>query len=149
MKVFFVTNRKPRSHNGRGSGDVYKDNLKNDFLTKYAHLYQGLPISNKTLQAHVVFLHQFRKGNIPDADNVSKPVVDAFSGVIYEDDNLIIRRTADILSLNDFDFVTVDATDMPDKIYDDFNNYYLNGEKNIIFYEVSEFSPSQIKIGEV
>ena len=44
--------------------------------------------------------------------------------IIYEDDKQVIRRTADILKLKDFDFMTVDVTDMPIEIYDDFENFY-------------------------
>ena len=76
--------------------------------------------------------------------NKSKPTVP----IIYEDDKQVIRRTADILKLKDFDFMTVDATDMPIEIYDDFENFYLNNEKTILFFEVGEFSSSQIRIGE-
>ena len=52
------------------------------------------------------------------------------------------------MKLKDFDFMTVDATDMPIEIYDDFENFYLNNEKTILFFEVGEFSSSQIRIGE-
>ena len=149
MKIFYVTNKKPRSHNRNGSNINYKTDIQTEFVQKYAHLYQGLPITQKTLQAHLVYIHQLRPGNIPDVDNLSKPIVDSFTGIMYRDDSLIIRRTADILALKDFDFVTVDSTDMPVEIYNDFNNFYLKNEPHILFYEVSEFSPSQIKIGEL
>lgn len=42
----------------------------------------------------MVYIHQQRQGCIPDVDNLSKPIVDAFSGVIYEDDSQVIRRSA-------------------------------------------------------
>ena len=149
MKIFYVTNKKPRSHNRSGSNIEYKTAIQTEFTQKYAHLYQGLPFTQQTLHTHLVYIHQLRPGNTPDVDNLSKPIVDSFVGIIYQDDRLIIRRTADILSLKDFDFVTVDATDMPVDIYNDFNDFYLKKEPNILFYEVAEFSPSQIKIGEL
>ena len=149
MKIFFVTNKKPKSHNSSGSSYHYKESLKTEFEQKYEHLYSGLPIKDRTLQAHVVFIHQLNSGNIPDVDNISKPLVDAFSGKIYFDDNLIIRRTADIMKLQDFDFVSVDATNMPIEVLNDFQNYLDNNEKTILFFEVGEFSSAQIKIGGV
>lgn len=149
MKVFYVTNIHPRSHNRGGSSDGYKQTLQQDFNSRYSQLYENLPIKNQELQTHVVYIHQLRQGCIPDVDNLSKPIVDAFIGIIYEDDNLIIRRTADILKLADFDFMSVDATNMPLQVYQAFENYYLGNERNILFFEVGNFDKSKIKIGEV
>lgn len=131
------------------SNNKYKADIQDEFIQKYAHLYQDLPITQNTLQAHLVYIHQLRPGNIPDIDNLSKPIVDSFIGIIYQDDSLILRRTADILTLKDFDFVTVDATDMPIEIYNDFNDFYLKNEPHILFFEVANFSSQQIKIGEL
>ena len=149
MKIFYVTNIHPRSYNRGGSNNTYKQSLQQEFNLKYSHLYENLPIADQELQAHIVYIHQLRQGNIPDVDNLSKPIVDAFIGIIYNDDSLIIRRTADILKLDDFDFMSVDATNMPLEIYRDFENYYLNNENNILFYEVGNFDKTKIKIGEV
>ena len=75
--------------------------------------------------------------------------MDAFTGVMYEDDKQIIRRSANIIALKDFDFIAVDATNMPAEILDAFENYYENKETNIIYFEVGEFDASQIRIGEL
>ena len=96
-----------------------------------------------------MYIHQQRQGCIPDVDNLSKPIVDAFSGVIYVDDSQVIRRSASIIALKDFDFVAVDATNMPIEILEAFENYYENNESNIIYFEVGEFDASQIRIGEL
>ena len=148
MKVFYVTNAEPCSYNNVKKRAVFKNTVQSEFNTKYARLYTGLPINNKTLKAHVVCIHQLKPYHTPDADNLSKPFIDAFCGIIYNDDRQVIRRTADILRLNDFDFMTVDATDMPIEIYDDFETFYSNRERSILFFEVGEFLSSQIKIGE-
>lgn len=148
MKVFYVTNAKPCSYNNTKRRAAFKTTVQSEFNTKYSTLYTGLPIKGTTLKAHVVFIHQLLPGETPDADNLSKPLVDAFCNIIYEDDKQVIRRTADILRLKDFDFMTVDATDMPMEIYDDFETFYSNREKSILFFEVGEFLSSQIKIGE-
>lgn len=151
MKIFYVTNRHPCSYNGTSKAKLkFKTDVQTEFRVKYAHLYQNLPEDNKTLKAHIVFLHQFKNiEDTPDADNLSKPLVDAFCGIIYKDDRQVISRKAEILKLQDFDFMTVDATDMPLEIYNDFQKYYLHKSKHIIFYEITEFLPSQIKIGEL
>lgn len=149
MNIYYVTNKKPLSHNQKGKNDQYKQSFRDEFVTTYAHLYTGLPIENKTLQSNIVYIHQLRKGCIPDVDNLSKPIVDAFTGVMYEDDKQIIRRSANIIALKDFDFIAVDATNMPAEILDAFENYYENKETNIIYFEVGEFDASQIRIGEL
>lgn len=149
MNIYYVTNKKPLSHNQKGKNDKYKEAFRNEFRLLYAHLYEGLPIKTKTLQSNIVYIHQLRQGCVPDVDNLSKPIVDAFTGVIYEDDKQIIRRSANIIELKDFDFVAVDATNMPVEILDAFENYYENKESNIIYFEVGEFDASQIRIGEL
>ena len=149
MNIYYVTDKSPLSHNKGGKNAQYKETLKNEFTEKYSHLYTGLPIKGKTLQSNIVYIHQKREGCIPDVDNLSKPMVDAFSGVIYEDDRQIIRRSANIIALKDFDFVAVDATNMPADIFIAFENYYECKAENIVYFEVGEFDASQIKIGEL
>ena len=51
--------------------------------------------------------------------------------------------------MKDFDFIAVDATNMPAEILDAFETYYENKETNIVYFEVGEFDASQIRIGEL
>ena len=43
MNIYYVTNKKPLSHNKRGSDPKRKEEFKKDFLDTYGHLYTGLP----------------------------------------------------------------------------------------------------------
>lgn len=149
MNIYYVTNKKPLSYNKKDKNDQRKQAFRNEFTTTYSHLYTGLPIRHKTLQSNIVYIHKLQKGCIPDVDNLSKPIVDAFNGVIYEDDSQIIRRSASIIALKDFDFIAVDATNMPAEILAAFETYYENKEPNIVYFEVGEFDASQIRIGEL
>lgn len=149
MPIYYVTNKKPLSHNKKGKNNKYKQEFREEFQDKYAKLYKDLPIENDKLQSCIVYIHQLKPGNIPDVDNLSKPIVDSFIEVMYKDDSQIIKRTAIILELKDFDFVTIDATNMPLDIYDDFNTYLENKEQNIILFEVDKVALSMIKIGEI
>lgn len=149
MPIYYVTNKKPLSHNKKGSSEKYKQEFRQEFNDKYAKLYAGLPIRGTKLQSCIVYIHQLQPGHIPDVDNLSKPIVDTFTGVMYEDDSQIIKRSAIILELKDFDFVTVDATNMPLEIYEDFNTYHENNEQHIILYEVDQVALGTIKIGEI
>lgn len=148
MSIFYVTNKKPLSHNRNGSNERYKNEFRDEFNNKYSMLYENLPIEKDKLQSSIVYIHQLRPGNIPDVDNLNKPIVGTCTNIMYKDDSKIIKRTATILGLKDFDFITVDATNMPDKIYKDFNTYRENGEKNIILFEVNKVTLSAITIGE-
>ena len=149
MPVFYVTNKKPLSHNKGGSCQEYKQAFRDEFNSKYAKLYSGLPYEKEKLQSSIVYIHQLKPGCIPDVDNLSKPIVDTFTGVIYKDDSQIIKRTASIIELKDLDFVTVDATDMPSEIYEDLNTYLEENEENIVLFEVDQVILSKIKIGEI
>lgn len=149
MPIFYVTNKKPLSHNKRGSNESYKKEFRDEFIEKYASLYEGLPITKDRLQSCIIYIHQLKPGNIPDVDNLSKPIVDTFTGIIYSDDRQIIKRSAIILELKDFDFITIDATNIPLEVYDDFTTYYEQKEENIILFEVDKVLLETIKIGEI
>lgn len=149
MAIFYVTNKKPLSHNKGGSREAYKQAFRDEFNAKYAKLYSGLPYEKEMLQSSIVYIHQLKPGCIPDVDNLSKPIVDSFTGIMYKDDSQIIKRNAIILKLKDFDFVTVDATNMPLEIYEDLNTYHENKENHIVLFEVDQVVLSTIKIGEI
>ena len=149
MPIYYVTNKKPLSHNKKGSREEYKQPFRDEFNLKYSRLYKNLPIENDKLKSRIIYIHQLKPGNTPDVDNLSKPIVDAFSGVMYEDDRQIIERSAVILERKEFDFVIVDATNMPLEIYEDFNTYYEEKAEHIILFGIDTVLPSAIKIGEI
>jgi Holliday junction resolvase RusA-like endonuclease len=71
----------------------YKQAFRDEFNAKYANLYSGLPYEKDRLQSCIVYIHQLKPGCIPDVDNLSKPIVDSFTGVMYKDDSQIIKRS--------------------------------------------------------
>lgn len=148
MPIFYVTNKKPLSHNKGGSNREYKKTLRDEFIRKYASLYEGLPIQKDKLQSNIVYVHQVKDECTPDVDNLSKPIVDAFSGVMYRDDSQIIKRSALRLKRSEFQFVTIDATNIPAEIYNDLMEYYDNKETHIVLFEVDRVSLGTIKVGE-
>lgn len=150
MAVYYITNKKPPSHNKNGAQAHNKIVFGNDFVNNYGKLYPNLPLSENHLQSLILYIHhQLQKGNIPDVDNLSKPLVDAFSGIIYNDDRQIIKRTAIIMELKDFDFVNVDATNMPYEVYNALSTYYYNNENHIVFFKIDSIALEDITIGEI
>ena len=150
MAIYYITNKRPPSHNKKGMQEKIKKEYGDDFNNRYAYLYKGLPLTEKHLESLVLYVHhQLQKGTVPDVDNLSKPLVDAFSGIIYNDDSQIIKRTAVILELKDFNFVKVEATNMPYEIYNELSHYYSNKENHIILFKVDNIVLDDIAIGEI
>ena len=148
--VYYVSNEHPRSHNKGGSSSKYKEMHSKRFKTRYMHLYPDLPTSESQLKSKIVYIHHnLSYYNIPDVDNISKPIIDAFTGVIYIDDKQIISREANRIELDEFSFVTVDMSDMPIEIATDLNDFITNKENDIILLSVNKIQLSDIKIGEI
>lgn len=148
--VYYVTNTKPLSHNKGGARQEYKELHANRFNQRYAHLYTGLPIEEGKLHSSIFYIHHnLQKGTVPDIDNLSKPIVDAFSGVIYNDDEQVIQREANRLELNDLQFITIDYSGMPYEVAKDLNDFILGQEKHIVLFSINNMELKDIKIGEI
>ncbi len=148
--VYYVSNEHPKSHNNKGSSSEYKAKHSNRFKTKYMHLYSNLPTSEPQLKSKIIYIHHnLPYSSIPDVDNISKPIIDAFTGVIYEDDKQIISREANRIELKELAFITVDMSEMPIEIAKDLDEYITNEEKDIVLLSINKIQLSDIKIGEI
>lgn len=148
--VYYVSNTKPLSHNKGGTKEEYKEIHSARFQQRYAHLYTGLPLEEEKLHSSVVYIHHnLQKGTTPDIDNLSKPIVDAFSGVIYVDDEQITQREANRFELDDLQFITIDYSMMPHEVATDLNEFISNQEQHIILFSVNSIELKDIKIGEI
>lgn len=137
MKVYYVTRRRPISYNNKKQLADYESELVNDFRLKYEALYTGagLPTGN-TLATRVCVLHRFVTRQTPDVDNLSKPIVDAFRNVIYNDDSQVISRKADIRKTKAYEIVPVRATYMPHELLSEYETYFHDktNKSVMIFY---------------
>lgn len=148
--VYYVTNTKPKSHNRGGATQDYKDLHSERFKNKYLHLYSGLPTNESQLQSKLIYIHHnLLPGNIPDVDNLSKPIIDAFTGVIYVDDKQIIKREVNRIELDELQFVTVDMSNMPAEVATDLDEFIDNQENHILLLAIDKLSLKDIKIGEI
>ncbi len=148
--IYFITKRRPVSYNKKEQMQKYKREIKSEFDVKYAQLYDNLPLASNSLKTRIVYIHRIKHINqIPDIDNLSKPIIDAFSGTIYIDDSQVVDRNATILRFNDFDFATVDATNMPFEIYQAFEKYFNEKSENIVLFGVVTIDINLIKVGEI
>ena len=148
--IYYVTNEKPKSHNKGGSKQNYKELHSERFMNKYINLYSGLPTNEPRLQSKLIYIHHnLRKDNIPDVDNLSKPIIDAFTGVIYVDDKQIVRREVNRIELDELQFVTVDMSNMPLEIANDLDEFIVNQENHILLLAIDKISLKDIRIGEI
>ncbi len=106
--------------------------------------YPQIPIEDN-IYSKIIYIHQ-KKIDI-DVDNMSKPFVDAFKGIIYKDDNIINHRVCSRIWLKDFQSYEIDIFKLPDEIAEKFSNLIEEGAEHIVYYEIGEFSQSMIKIG--
>lgn len=76
--------------------DRFSERLKQQFQTTYP---PHRPLAD-LLSGDIIWLtNKYEPGKHPDADNISKPVWDALSGLAYEDDKQIRRRSSGIIEL--------------------------------------------------
>lgn len=96
------------------------------------------------LYARVYYFHQERE--VADADNISKPIIDALKGHLYPDDKQVIFRSAACLDMQrDFE---IDYTNVPADLVADISASILCGD-SVIYIEVGSYSDVFIQFGGV
>lgn len=153
-KVYYTTDKKLRSYNNRSNKTVFETELKNDFNSNFAHLYSEIPFHTNNLKTVICYLIRERKlpagESLPDIDNISKPIIDAFRGIIYDDDDLVVQRLASKINLDTFDVTTIDATDMPLEVFSKLHGFCSDHSKlYVTLLGVSEIDVNSIKVGEI
>jgi len=143
MLACLITNQAPRSIQSRNLPQ-YKKYLINEFH------HHGYSSSEKpfsfSLYSKVIYIHRSRKAPV-DVDNMSKPLVDAFNGIIYSDDNIINHRVCSKISRHDINAYELNLTVLPDAVAEKFDEYLENDSEHILYYEVGTFSESMVFAG--
>ena len=143
VDIFYAFDEKPLSHNKRGVA-AYKNKLVSDFNSKFAHHYSCLPFPiGLDLQTDILYIDGVKSdANRMDIDNLSKPLIDCFTGVIYSDDKQIVRRTATRYKNSSYDLTELDFTDIPQDIYLVVANAFFSNKEHIVVLKVSEIDLS-------
>jgi hypothetical protein len=87
---------------------------------------------DSTLYGLVYYFHSGKSSQ--DADNLSKPVWDALSSVLYKDDNCIKYRVAGMFDLSENDFQTLDVTSLQAGFASELIDA-ITSEKHIVYVE--------------
>lgn len=143
MMICFVTDKKPISYNSNKKSK-FQSELQTAFAP-YKKLYPQLPLKGE-LSSNIVYIHKDAKGLL-DVDNLSKPFIDAFTNIIYGDDNQIKHRECSRVSLRDSHNIEINYTRMNEKAREKLEELINKGANHILYFEVDDFSPKQVKIG--
>ena len=142
--ICFVSGQKPLSIQATGR-DNYKQRLKQEF-ENYKNLFPDLPI-NDNIYSKIIYIHS--KSSDIDVDNMSKPFIDAFKGIIYPDDNIINHRVCSKIKFNELDLYQLQSELLPFKINERLDELIANKSEHIIYFEIGLFSPEMVFFGGV
>ena len=144
--VYFSFNFKPRSYNS-GQMDPYHKLLRNEFIAKYSHLYIGIPFEkNVDIQTDLLYIDRTKsKSQMIDIDNISKPIIDSFCGVIYNDDKQVVRRTATHLRAISYDLTEIDVTDLPFAVIQTIESVISGKKEQAVVLKISEIDLKEMR----
>lgn len=135
----FLSNQKPRSVNARMT-DRFQEGIRQSYR-EYCPDSEPL---NDELYGVVYYFH--KRHNQLDADNLSKPIWDALEGIAFENDLLIRLRHAGVVDLRK-DMTTIDLSNMPDTVVDNFIQM-LGVEEHIVYVEFGILHQSMFLFGQ-
>jgi hypothetical protein len=144
MIVCFVSGQKPLSIQAQGLNS-YKQRLVQEFCS-FKSIYPNLPI-NESIYSKVIYIHS--DSSYIDVDNMSKPFIDAFKGVIYPDDNIINHRICSKIKFDDFESYEFQLELIPIEIAEKLDYLIANKNPHILYFEIGLFSPNMVFFGGV
>lgn len=136
----FILKDRPLSYNScRGKKKTkYKTELIRS-LVSYDSSYTKL-----CGDLYATIYYFFRKNLYLDVDNISKPVWDCLTGVLFNDDNQIKIRTAGSFDLSVGDFNVIDMSGLHGNLVADLLEAFEE-EDQIVYVECGNFRPSMFK----
>jgi hypothetical protein len=104
----------------------------------------GEPPLTGELYARIVWFHRRKHG---DVDNIIKPILDALSGVVYADDDLIVKCSSERVDTTG----TVDLSDtnIPPGLFDKLNSLLAAGHDHILYVEIGPLSSRRVAFGPI
>lgn len=134
----FICPRRPRSVNAKGTS-TFKGFVR-DAYEKYCDSDTfDVPIYSRIYYFKNV-AHQL------DADNLSKPILDALEGFAYQDDSIVELRQSGIVDLTRDDISGFDVSNMPESIFLDFLGA-VGSEDHLIYVEIGVLTKRMFEFG--
>jgi hypothetical protein len=138
--VSFLCDFRPRSVNAK-STTAYKDAI----LTSLARYAGDTELLNGYLYGIAYYFH--RRPTELDADNMSKPIWDALTQALYEDDRSVKLRYAGVFQIADSASVNVlDISRVPSDVLTDFLAM-LDERDHILYIEIGALKPDHYVMG--
>lgn len=91
----------------------YKTIIRNEAKKKFKK-----PLKSKGIQIDIFY--GYSNSKIPDTDNISKPILDAFKGIVYLDDNQVSFLRVCLIDVNraaTFPSVSLHNVEIPHAVY--------------------------------
>lgn len=145
MQFFMLAHEKARSvQSDKKRKARYQERLrtKAEEIMKYSSK-AWIDDSTKQLYSRTYYFH--RRKSDTDADNLSKPALDALIGAVFKDDKQVVWRVAAKIDLND-NFTI--SKDLPSEEFQKLL-FSINDEniEDIIFIEVGDYSEIDLCFG--
>ena len=143
--VCFVSGQKPKSIQAGGGVGAYKQRLQQEF-EQYKGIFSNLPLTDN-LYSKIIYIHA--NSSEIDVDNMSKPFVDAFKGIIYPDDNIINHRICSKIKFDDLDLYELQIDLLPIEVIEELDRLITDKNPHISYFEIGVFSPEMVFFGGV
>jgi Holliday junction resolvase RusA-like endonuclease len=137
--VAFVARVTPRSVNARSAGR-YKERLQDE----YVRSVRAAGRLTGTLYARVYYFCAGRRSI--DADNLSKPVLDALIGHAYADDGAVVFRACAAVETRGLGLHELDVTDVPAHALSELVEA-LDEKADVLYIEIGTFHPGTMVFG--
>lgn len=114
-------------------------------LARIAHNSVEGPFTSSQLYCKVWYF--YRGPSDVDADNMSKPVLDALEGIVYENDRQVVIRVAAKVSIDVGSYEIAPPVDALDA-FDRFTEF-LAVEHHVLYIEIGEIDTLRLAVGVV
>jgi Endodeoxyribonuclease RusA len=133
----FLMIRQPLSMNAKYK-KTYQDEIKGIFRKQFP----DVALVEDELYAAIYYFHKALGSQ--DADNITKPILDALKGAAYEDDKLIKLRQSAIIDVRSGAMGVIDLSRMPAELIKDFIEN-IDREDHSVYVEIGRLDYRQIQ----
>lgn len=135
----FLCNLRPRSVRAK-TPERYKDGIRDAFQVYCPDSTRG----PGPLYASIYYFH--RRPSEQDADNISKPILDALEGLAYEDDRVVRFRQSAMFALDSDPLSDLNLSGVPEEILESLLEM-LEREDHVLYVELGRLSFQRFRFG--